>query len=181
MTRASLTSLGGRCKTELRVASQRPCLKFRRHFFLIVSLFYLGGCQTIPNGMDQVRSGLAQEIQAEPPGDYFVGRRYFKKEFHFWGYVRRPGQPWISAQLVVLNEKKKLAPDREQFRIGSDNNYEYKLTGSFSGQTVYEPASNGFYPEFVLKSYELRSASPANIYRTPGATDPQRRIIAQPY
>jgi hypothetical protein len=110
-----------------------------------------------------------------------VGRRFFKNDYKFWGYVRNPGQPWSSAKLVMLNEQSKLAPDRELGKIGSDNNYEYKLYGNFSGQMVYEPASNGFYPEFVLKAYELRSVSPTNIYRTAGATDPSRRVIAQPF
>lgn len=75
--------------------------------------------------MKEARLALAQQIAAEAPGNYFIGRRYFKKDFHFWGYVRRPGQPWSSAQLVVLNEKEKLAPDRERMQIGSDNNDEY--------------------------------------------------------
>ena len=48
----------------------------------------------------------------------------------------------------MLNEKQKLAPDRAANSFGSDNNYEYKLYGQFSGDTVYEPASNGMYPEF---------------------------------
>ena len=156
-------------------------MKFHPLNILVVSLCFLSGCQTVPSGMKQAQLAIAQRIRAEPPGNYFIGRRYFKPDFHFWGYVRRPGQPWSAAQLVVLNENRKLAPDREQLNIGSDNNYEYKLFGSFSGQTVYEPSSNGFYPEFVLKSYELRSVAPPNIYRTAGATDPQRRIIAQPY
>ena len=109
---------------------------------------------------------MAQHIAAEPPGDYFIGRRYFKPNFKFWGYVRQPGQPWSTAQLVMLNEKQKLAPDRERLSFGSDNNYEYKLWGNFSGQTVYEPASNGFYPEFVLKKYEVISTNPAPIFRS---------------
>jgi hypothetical protein len=33
----------------------------------------------------------------------------------------------------------------------------------------------------VLKGTELISVSPGNIYRTPGATDPKRRVIIQPY
>jgi hypothetical protein len=66
----------------------------------------------------------------------------------------------------VLNEKEKLAPDRERLEFGSDNNYEYKLYGSFSGDTVYEPASNGFYQEFVLKGYELISTNPAPIFKS---------------
>ena len=78
----------------------------------------------------------------------------------------RPGQPWSMAKLVMFNEKEKLAPDRQQLAFGNDNNYEYKLYGFFSGQTVYEPASNGFYPEFVLKNYELMSTNPPPIFKS---------------
>ena len=66
----------------------------------------------------------------------------------------------------MFNEKEKLAPDRERLSFGSDNNYEYKLYGNFSGQTVYEPASNGFYPEFILKKYELISTNPPPIFKS---------------
>ncbi len=52
----------------------------------------------------------------------------------------------------MLNENKKLAPDREQINFGYDNNYEYKLYGHFSGEKVYEPASNGIYPEFCSRA-----------------------------
>lgn len=123
---------------------------------------------------------MMESIKAEEPGNYYIGRRYFKNDYKFWGYVRRPGQPWSSAQLVMLNEHRKLAPDREIGKIGFDNGYEYKLYGDFSGDTVYEPASNGFYPEFVLRDFELRSVSPPQIFGTPGALDPSRRIIARP-
>jgi hypothetical protein len=82
----------------------------------------------MPQGIQEARLAAAQNIQAEAPGDYFIGRRYFKiPQFKFWGYVRRPGQPWSTAQLVVFNEKEKLAPDREQLDFGFDNNYEYSL------------------------------------------------------
>jgi hypothetical protein len=127
------------------------------------------------------RAGMMQEIANEPPGAYFVGRRYYKTEYKFWGFVRPSGQPWTAAKMVMLNENQKLAPDRATGKLGSDNNYEYKLFGYYSGDTVYEPASNGLYPEFVLKGYELRSATPASIYREAGATDPSVRIIARPY
>ena len=110
-----------------------------------------------------------------------VGRRYYKQDYKFWGWVRKPGQPWSTAKLVMMNEQTKLAPDREQGKLGSDNNMEYKLLGDYSGQTVYEPASNSFYPEFVLKGYEIRSVPSVNIYKVPGATDPTRRVIVQPY
>ena len=124
------------------------------------------GCQTMPEGIQQARTAMAQGISAEPIGDYFIGRRYFKPDFKFWGYIRRPGQPWSTAQLVMLNEKQKLAPDRERLSFGSDNNYEYKLYGDFSGDKVYEPASNGVYPEFILKGYELISTNPPPIFKS---------------
>ncbi len=147
-------------------------------FSLILGLF--SGCATAdPNA--QSRAAMLAEIAAEPPGDYFIGRRYYKVDYKFWGYVRKPGQSWATAKMVMLNEHQKLAPDRELGKLGSDNNYEYKLFGNFSGEPVYEPASNGIYPEFVLKGYELKTVTPAKIYKTPGATDPRRRIIAKPY
>ena len=131
---------------------------------LLFGALFFGGCETVPQGIQQARIEMAQRIAAEPTGDYFIGRRYYKPDFKFWGYVRRPGQPWSAAQLVMLNEKQKLAPDREQLSFGSDNNYEYKLYGYFSGDKVYEPASNTIYPEFVLKSYEVISTNPPPIF-----------------
>jgi hypothetical protein len=148
--------------------------------FFATTLGFFSGCVTAdPN--EQSRAAMLAEIAAEPPGDYFIGRRYYKVDYKFWGYVRRPGQAWTTAKMVMLNENQKLAPDRELGKMGSDANYEYKLYGSFSGDIVYEPASNGFYPEFVLKGYELKTVTPAKIYKTPSALDPQRRVIARPY
>ncbi len=152
-------------------AIQRLSMKNRGvRLFLSLQLLsialLLNGCETVPLGIQQARVAMSQRIQSEPPGDYFIARRYYKPDYKFWGYIRRPGEPWSSAQLVMLNEKQKLAPDREQINFGSDNNYEYKLYGGFSGDKVYEPASNGIYPEFVLKNYELISTSPAPIFRS---------------
>ena len=134
------------------------------HLCLVASFF--AGCASQPQGIQQSRIDLAARIQSEPPGDYYIGRRYFKPVYKFWGYVRRPGEPWTAAKLVLLNEKQKLAPDRAANTIGSDNTYEYKLYGNFSGDTVYEPASNGMYPEFVLKNYEVLSTNPPPIFKS---------------
>jgi hypothetical protein len=151
---------------------------------LLLLPFFTGCASTIgpnPAEIAKARIAMLEEIKAEPKDAYFVGRRYFKTEYKFWGYVRPSGHPWSEAKLVMLNENQKLAPDRSSTKLGSDNNFEYKLYGNFSGETVYEPASNGMYPEFVLKGYELRSSTPAPIYRETGATDPDRRIIAHSY
>src|ERR1700726_1715559 len=133
---------------------------------LPAAIVTLAGCQTEPTASQSAKVQMAQRIAAEPAGDYFIGRRYYKADFKFWGYIRRPGQPWSTAQMVMLNEKQKLAPDREQRKFGFDNNYEYKLMGYFSGERVYEPASNAIYPEFVLKGYEVVSTNPPPIFKS---------------
>ena len=133
---------------------------------ILLGVFVFTSCESIPSGIQEARIAMAQKIQSEPPGDYFIGRRYFKRDFKIWGYVRSPGQPWSTAQLVMLNEKKKLAPDREHLNFGEDNNYEYKLYGNFSGEKVYEPASNTIYPEFVLEKYEILSTNPPPIFKS---------------
>jgi hypothetical protein len=97
-----------------------------------------------------------------------------------WGWVREPGKSWTTAQLVMLNEQTKLAPDRETGKLGEDNNYEYRLSGRFSGETVYEPASDRFYPEFILTGYELINTKPTGIYITNRQEDPDIRIIMAP-
>src|SRR5437773_10830423 len=125
----------------------------------LIGALFLNSCQTVPQGIQQARIEMAQRIAVEPPGDYYIGRRYYKPDYKFWGYVRRPGQSWNTAQLVMLNEKQKIAPDREQLEFGNDNNYEYKLYGDFSSDKVYEPASNSIYPVSVLKGYELISTN----------------------
>lgn len=160
-------------------------MHFRRTLVLLLTLFISGlfaGCEAVDNNPNRVsRGAMTAAIKGEVAGDYFIGRRCYKVDYKFWGWVRKPGQPWSAAKMVMLNEHQKLAPDRAGGKLGTDNNYEYKLFGFFSGETVYEPASNGFYPEFVLKGSELISATPANIYKVTGATDPQRRIISQPF
>ena len=159
-------------------------MNLARVAFAILLAVLFAGCESIQPGAGAspaARTKMIEAISLEPKGAYFVGRRYYKEDYKFWGYVRRSGEPWSSAKLVMLNENTKIAPDREGTKLGTDNDYEYKLTGTFSGETVYEPASNNFYPEFVLKSAELLTTTPAPIYREAGATNPERRIIARTY
>jgi len=148
----------------------------------LLGLFFLAGCATPDFSQTQyaARAAVNDAIKTETPGDYFIGRRYYKVDYKFWGFVRSPGQPWSTSKLVMMNEQQKLAPDRQGGVLGSDHGYEYKLYGHFSGQTVYEPASNDFYPEFVLSGYDLISTNPAPILFVPGSNDPTRRVIEHP-
>jgi hypothetical protein len=154
----------------------------RRIPFLAVAFASLlfSGCETTQDASTRSQSTLNQAIAAEPSGKYFVGRRFYRRNYFFWGYIRQPRQPWSTAKLVMLNEQKTHAPDRQANAIGSDNNYEYRLEGYFSGQTVYEPASNSFYPEFVLTSYKIVSDRPPGIFRDSNATNPDRLYIDKP-
>jgi hypothetical protein len=151
----------------------------RYTLIVVLALAVLGGCETIDTGA-AARAAADQAIRSEPPGNYFVGRRMYKVDYKVWGWVREPGKPWKTARLVVMNEQRKLAPDRAQGKIGTDNDYEYRLTGYFSGETIYEPASNGFYPEFILLGSEVKSTKPPNIYQTERQRDPKVRVLQPP-
>jgi hypothetical protein len=146
----------------------------------VAASLILSGCQTVEDEYNRSQAALNQTIGSEAPGNYFVGRRFYRKYYFFWGYIRQPRQPWSSARLVMLNEQKMFAPDRQANKPGFDNNSEYRLQGYFSGQTVYEPASNSFYPEFVLTGYKLISDHPPQIFRDPKALDSDRLYIDKP-
>ena len=123
----------------------------------------------------------AAQIAAEPVGDYGIGRRYWTEGTRFWGYLRRPRQPWEQAKLIVFNESYKVQPDRLPEAPesgpghGFDHNYEYRIYGNFSGQVVYDPNSNLELPEFVLTGYELINATPGFLFQ-PGERYNSKRL-----
>jgi hypothetical protein len=145
------------------------------------------GCQTGPFNKEMATKRLQMEqlMALEKPGPTFIGRRYYKNDYKVWGYIRRPTEKWSQAQLVMLNENKTLAPDRALNAIGTDNGYEYQLWGRFSGDKVYEPASNRVYPEFVLDKAELRDDRPGPIFKDSKALrralDPEARYFPAPF
>jgi len=148
---------------------------------LCILLLALAGCETpIIYQSSQDREALAAAISKEPLGNYFIGRRFYKVDYKMWGWVRKPGEPWKASQLVMFNEQKKLAPDREQKQVGSDNNDEYRLNGYFSGERVYEPASDSFYPEFVLTGAKVISTNAPLIFPDQRWIDPKVRLIGPP-
>jgi hypothetical protein len=153
----------------------------RLKFFLIpllaAAFLPLTGCETTTGG---VSPSVAAAVAQEAPGNYYIGRRYYKKDYKMWGWVRKPGQPWKSSQLIMMNENTKLAPDRDAGTLGIDNNHEYRLEGRFTGGQVYEPASNRFYPEFVLTGYQVISTAPPNIFKDRRALDPKIRLLTPP-
>ena len=152
---------------------------FFRGMVILVPLVLINSCETVDRDAP-ARAAMAAAIRSEQPGNYFVGRRMFKKDYKMWGWVRDPGQPWKTAKLVMLNEQTRLAPDRVHGTLGDDNNYEYRLEGRFTGETVYEPASDRFYPEFQLAGFEVLNTKPGPIYLDKRQEDPEIRIIMAP-
>lgn len=119
-------------------------------------------------------------IASEQTGDFFYGRRYHVEKTRFWGYVRKPRQPWSRARLVIFREDRKLSPDRlpeagpPGQRYAFDNNYEYRLRGYFTGEERYEPNSNQFLPEFMLTGYEVLDRNPGWLFSPGDRYDPLR-------
>ncbi len=147
----------------------------------IVAAFLFTGCEApIVLQSNQDRQAISTAIAGEAPGNYFVGHRFYKVDYKMWGWVKKPGEPWKNSQLVMFNEQKMLAPDRSRNAIGSDNNYEYRLSGYFSGEKVYEPASDTFYPEFVLTSTSVISTNPPLIFPDQRWVDPAIRLLGPP-
>ena len=145
----------------------------------------LAGCETPgQSGMRAARLAQRNAIYSEPQGDYFIGRRYYNPNYKFWGYIRRPGQPWKTAKLVMLDEKdpsggtEHYAPDRLENAIGSDNNAEYRIYGHFTEGDIYEPASNHMYPGFVATGFTLLNRTPPSIF-DPGTQLPST-VVMQP-
>lgn len=127
------------------------------------------------------------QIATEPRGDFFYGRRYLVEKTRFWGFLRKPGQQWSSAKLVVINEKQGRQPDRYSEigppgkRYGFDNNYEYRIKGYYSGEKAYDINSNQFLPEFVLTGYELLDTDPGWLFSPKDHYDPKRITLTPRY
>jgi hypothetical protein len=111
-------------------------------------------------------------IASEPQAGYYIGRRFAIDRTQFWGYLRKPGQQWEDAKLVIMNESRMRQPDRlhemptdNSNAHGYDHNYEYHIWGNFSGRTVYDPNSDLFLPEFTLTKWELVNSSPGWLFK----------------
>ncbi len=121
-------------------------------------------------------------IAMEPPGNYYIGRRWWTDGTRFWGYLREPGKPWSTAKLVIMNESIIKQPDRipEEGSLkvhGYDHNYEYRVWGSYTGAMVYDPNSNFKIPEFRLSKYELIAENPGFLFH-PGESYSPRQLPA---
>lgn len=152
-----------------------------RPLLMVVAIILSACSNLIPEKEFQAaRANLASSIQQEPAGNHYIGRRIYKPDYRLWGYLRAPRQPWSTAKLVVFNEQRTYAPDREMNDVGGDNDHEYVIRGRFSGDQVYEPSSNRAFPEFILTGWALKSQNPPPIFRDRRATKPKINIFPDP-
>jgi hypothetical protein len=151
----------------------------RRQLLLLpAALPLLHSCGTPGGGMGETADNGPQvqmrnaAIRAEPRGDWFIGRRYYTHKVRYWGYLRRPGQLWEEAKLVVMDENRGISqPDRLQEIPGGgenahgyDHNYEYRIWGNFTGRICYDPNSDRELPLFAARKFELISKSPGFLW-----------------
>lgn len=143
-----------------------------------------GGSGGVKLGGPSVAERHAQ-IASEPTGNFYYGRRYYIEKTRFWGYVRKPREPWSRAKLVLMDESRTRTPDRFSEngppgrRYGQDANHEYRITGSFTGRTGYDPNSNQFLPIFRPAEFTLINRQPGWLF-TPEDRYDRYRITMLP-
>lgn len=139
--------------------------------FLITPLLCLMLCQC--NSLRQDCQALAAReasIAQEARGDYYIGRRYFLPFTRFWGYLRKPGESWRNATLVIMDERIVRTPDRGYEKpvkgatFGKDANVEYYVYGRYTGEKAYDPSTDQVLPVFLASKYEVRSAKPGFLF-----------------
>ena len=151
---------------------------------LPVMAMVMSQCGGMP-GNGQLMGGPSQAarkaaIASEPVGDFFYGRRYYVFKTRFWGYLRKPRQPWSQAKLVIMREDRLKTPDRlpedgpEGQCYGYDQNYEYRIHGYYTGRNAYDPNSDQILPEFMLTDYELLDRNPGWIFQPDDRYHPKR-------
>ena len=160
----------------------------KRYLLLMLSaaaVVVLPSCTTTgaAGGMDNGPAVQARNaaIAGEPRGDWYVGRRYFTEKCRYWGYLRKPGQTWETAQLVVMDEGRGvLTPDRvsempsgDGRAHGFDHNYEYRVWGTFTGRRCYDPNADLQVPVFAARKYEVVSARPGFLFSPKDRYDPR--------
>ena len=158
------------------IPTLRPMLKRGAEIaWLLMVCGVLTQCGTTSMGQGNLGGPTVEErnfeIANEPTGDFYYGRRYYVEKTRFWGYLRKPREPWKKANLVIMREDKKRTPDRLSEdgppgrRYAFDNNYEYRIRGYYTGKEAYDPNSNQFLKEFMLTGYDLLNRQPGWLFR----------------
>lgn len=114
--------------------------------------------------------------------DTYTGRRWFVRipghTCYFWGYIKKPGQKWTAARLVVIDQRVSVPPPDaaggKPELIGSDHNFEYTIEGSFTGRSAYDPNADLVLPTFAAKKFTLVNRAPGAL---PGVGPPENNQV----
>lgn len=142
---------------------------FKKIILTTAACLTLVQCNTLKSDCEALAEREAQ-IAQEQAGDYYIGRRYYIPYTRFWGYLRKPGQSWRTAKLVIMDESACHQPDRgieiplPNPVFGSDQNVEYIIRGNYTSDKAYEPNTNQVLPVFRLTGYEVRNKKPGFLF-----------------
>lgn len=160
-----------------------PSRRFLLLFALLLPLLFCR-CNTLKRDCEAIAAREA-EIAAEPKGDYYIGRRYYVPYTRFWGYLRKPGESWRTARLVMMDERIVHTPDRgpeppqKNATYGTDQNAEYIVRGSYTAEEAYDSATDKAYPLFRATGYELRNRRPGFLF-TPSEKYDESYVTIRP-
>lgn len=141
----------------------------QRILLLLLGCLLLCQCDSLRNDCMQLAKREAA-IAQETKGDYYIGRRYYVPLTRFWGYLRKPGSSWRTAQLVIMDESLVRTPDRgyeppvRGATFGRDKNVEYYVHGRFSGEKAYDPSTDQVLPVFLVTKFEVRNTKPGFLF-----------------
>jgi hypothetical protein len=110
---------------------------------------------------------------------YWIGHRVYRENAMAWGWVKRAGDPWSKAQLVVIREEKAAAPHRSLGSLAADDSHEYRLYGSIWGRKAYDPVLNRYLEVLDLERYEPLGRQPSirrPLYSAIPGNDGWRRV-----
>jgi hypothetical protein len=94
-----------------------------------------------------------------------------------WGWIKKSGDNWDSAQWFALQETPGLAvaPHRKLAGTGADLDWEFKFWGGFASNKAYDPDTDREVPIFVLRGYEAIGPA-APLHLRPGPPDRPRSL-----
>lgn len=142
----------------------------RKLFTVTAAVLVLSQCNSLKSDCEAIRL-REEQIATEQKGDYYVGRRYYVPLTRFWGYLRQPGQSWRTAQLVIMDESVVRTPDRGYEPpvagavFGTDQNIEYTISGSYTGENAYDPSTDQVLPVFKATTYSVRNSKPGFLFK----------------